>query len=210
MTHISTGLTVLVVDDHPLFRQGFAAAWRRERAGDHVLEARNLSDAMAVLAQHHVDLAVVDLILPDGNGLELCRYAADHGGVRAVMLSTYDAAAVVHAARRCGAAGFFPKDTDVHVLLTDVIRILQDEVAARFPDVPTLPPLTRRELRVLGELLDGASNPEIADRLSVSVETVKTHVTSVMDKLGVNDRYAAASAARAWGFDIALPYLGDA
>ena len=210
MSRVESGLTVLVVDDHPLFRQGFVAAWRRERKADRVLEASGLSAALATLEGQHVDLAVVDVILPDGNGLELCRVAVAQGGVRVVMLSTYDAAAVVRAARECGAVGFFPKDADVQVMLSDVIRIVRGELAERFANVPALPPLTRRERRVLAALLDGASNPEIAEQLTVSVETAKSHVASVMSKLGVNDRYAAAAVARSWGFDIALPYLGDA
>lgn len=210
MTTNFESLSVLVVDDHPLFRQGLVGAWRRERRADRVLEARGIEDASVMLTRHHVDLAVVDVILPDGIGLELCRVAATCGGVRVVILSTYDAAAVVHAARACGAVAFFPKDTEVNVLLSDVLRIVRGELRELFPTAPALPPLTPRELRVLGSLLDGATNPEIAEHLGVSVETAKTHVGSVMAKLGVSDRFAAAAVARSWGYGIALPYLGDA
>ena len=210
MTEVLASLSVLVVDDHPLFRQGFVGAWRRERQADRVLEAGGIEDAIDMLNRQHVDLAVVDVILPDGVGLELCRVAAERGGVSVVILSTYDAAAVVHAARACGAVAFFPKDTDVNVLLSDVTRIMRGELRERFPAVPALPPLTPRERRVLGSLLDGATNPEIAEHFGVSVETAKTHVGSVMMKLGVSDRFAAAAVARSWGYDIALPYLGDA
>ena len=202
-------LAVLVVDDHPLFRLGLVGAWRRERPQDSIDEAATVHGAVMMLQSRSYDLAVVDVVLPDGIGLDVCQAAARVPPTLPVVLTTHDAPAIVHAAKRCGAAGFFAKDVDVRGFLTDVTRLAAGQLRRRFPDVPELPPLTMQEQRVLAAMLTGATNPEIAEHLHVSIETAKTHVSAVLHKLDVHDRFSATAAARAWGYDIALPYLGD-
>lgn len=203
-------LRVLVVDDHPLYRHGLVAAWSRERPGDAVVEAASVAQAQQSLRSHAADVAVIDVLLPDGTGLDVCLYARRHASATLpVMLSTYDAPAIVEASRRVGARGFFSKDVSIVTLLHAVERLLDGRLESAFPRVPDLPPFTERERDIVQLLLHGATNPAMARALGVSTETIKTHVTSVMTKLESHDRFGAAAAARSWGFDLALPYLGD-
>lgn len=201
---------VLVVDDHPLFRAGFVATWRSQRPDDRIFEAGTYAEATALCSRRHVDLVVADLGLPDRHGLDLCRWVHETApDALVVVLSTYDAPAVVAAARSVGARGFFSKELPVVTLIRDIERLLTDSAGTAFPSVPALPPLTARERDVLWLLMQGASNPTVAVELGVSAETVKTHVGAIFDHLGASSRFHAVEIARALGFDVALPYLGD-
>lgn len=201
---------VLAVDDHPLFLRGFVAAWSRERPGDRLLEASSFGEAKRIIDAVALTLVVTDLRLPDGTGIDVCNYVvATRPTVPVALLTTYDAPAIIEASRCAGARGFFSKDVDVSELLQGIQRLVSTRGLSSFPDHAVVPQFTRREGQVLRLLLDGASNPMIAAALGVSPETAKTHVTSVMGKLGASDRFSAASMARSWGFDLALPYLGE-
>ena len=202
--------TVLAVDDHPLFLRGFMAAWSRERPEDRVHGAGALAEAKCIVDSCALSLVVTDLRLPDGTGIDVCRYVAEaRPSTPAAVLTTYDAPAIIEASRRSGARGFFSKDVEVSVLLQGIQRLVVTRGMRSFPEHASVPRFTSRERQVLQLLLDGASTPQIAGSLGVSSETAKTHVTSVMGKLGASDRFSAAAAARSWGFDIALPYLGE-
>lgn len=195
----------LLVDDHPLFRLGFVAAWRLARPREPIVEAGDLGRARRLLTRR-TRLLVIDLLLPDGVGLDLATTAVAHG-VPFVVLSTADAPAIVEAVRRSGAAAFFSKETDPHQILLEIDRILRDPSARSFPAHEPLPALTPRELDVLGGLLAGLANREIADRLGLGSETVKSHAAMLFVRLGASDRFEAVRIARDLGFDLALPYL---
>lgn len=202
--------SVLVVDDHPLFRAGFVATWRTQRPDDRIYEAGTYAEATALCARRRVDLVVADLGLPDRHGLDLCQWVREYSPeTLVVVLSTHDAPAVVSAARSVGARGFFSKELPVVALIRDIERLLANRSAASFPSAPVLPALTARERDVLWLLMQGASNPMIAMDLGVSAETVKTHVGAIFGHLGASNRFHAVEVARALGFDVALPYLGD-
>lgn len=197
----------LIVDDHPLFRLGFVAAWRLARPHEPIVEASDLDSARRLLTPR-TRLVVVDLLLPDGLGLELAACAAR---LRApfVVLSTADAPAIVEAVRRSGAAGFFSKETDPQRILLEIDRILVDPRQRSFPPRAALPALTRRELDVLGGLLAGLGNREIAESLGLGTETVKSHTAMLFARLGASDRFEAVRIARNLGYDLVLPYLQD-
>ncbi|MFU8887005.1 MAG: LuxR C-terminal-related transcriptional regulator [Trueperaceae bacterium] len=195
----------LVVDDHPLFRLGFVAAWRLARPREPIVEASDLEGARRLLTPR-TRLLVVDLLLPDGFGLELAATAA-RLGVPFVVLSTADAPAIVEAVRRSGAAAFFSKETDPHHILLEIDRILQDPSERSFPATSPLPALTPREHDVLAGLLAGLANREIAELLGLGAETVKSHTAMLFVRLGASDRFEAVRIARDLGYDLALPYL---
>jgi DNA-binding NarL/FixJ family response regulator len=197
----------LLVDDHPLFRVGFGVAWRRSRPREPLKTVADLATARG-LVRPGLRLVVLDLLLPDGIGLDLASSLVHHG-VPFVMLSTADAPAIVEAARRCGAAAFLSKELDPDLILQEIDRVLRDPTTGAFPAHADLPHLSSRERDVLAGLLAGHANREIAAQLGVGVETVKTHVTSLLVELGVADRFEAVRAARDLGLDIALPYLGE-
>lgn len=198
-------LPALVVDDHPLFRLGFVAAWRLARPREPIVEASDLVGARRLLTPR-VRLMVVDLLLPDGFGLDLAATAV-RLGVPFVVLSTADAPAIVEAVRRSGAAGFFSKETDPHRILLEIDRILSESTERSFPASPPLPALTPREQDVLGGLLAGLGNREIAEHLGLGTETVKSHAAMLFARLGAADRFEAVRIARDLGYDLALPYL---
>ena len=203
-------LSVLVLDDHPLYRHGLVAAWGRERPADAIAEVASVEEAKRQLRSQPAAVALIDVRLPDGTGLDVCQYVRrlDLATVP-VMLSTYDAPAIVAASRRVGARGFFSKDVSIVALLRAVERLLDGRLETAFPRIPSLPPFTERERDIVRLLLHGATNPAMARALGVSTETIKTHVTSVMTKFDSHDRLGAAAKARSWGFGVALPYLGD-
>ena len=201
---------MLVVDDHPLFRAGFVASWRSQRPADRILEAGSYGEATARLVARSVDLVVADLGLPDRHGLDLCQWVRGSSPESlVVVLSTHDAPAVVQAARSVGARGFFSKELPVITLIRDIEQLMASRQSVFFPSSQALPALTGRERDVLWLLMQGASNPAIATELGVSAETVKTHVGSIFGHLGASNRFHAVEVARALGFDVALPYLGD-
>lgn len=201
--------SVLVVDDHPLFRAGFVAAWRRWRKLDPVVEAGTVHSARKLIQAGGVDVAVLDLRLPDGSGLDLCKLLGEAPNVLVVMLTTYDGLAIVEACRRFGARAFLSKEMAVADLFLVIERLLVSEDVTSFPETGDMPRMTSRELETLDWLLRGQSNPEIARLMGVSVETVKSHVSAVLSHLGASDRFEAAELARRLGFDIALPHLRD-
>ncbi|MFO8148911.1 MAG: response regulator transcription factor [Trueperaceae bacterium] len=201
------GAAALVVDDHPLFRLGFVAAWRLARPREPIVEASDLEGARRLLTPR-TRLMVVDLLLPDGFGLDLAATAV-RLGVPFVVLSTADASAIVEAVRRSGAAGFFSKETDPHRILLEIDRILCDPNERCFPARSPLPALTPRERDVLGGLLAGLGNREIAELLGLGTETVKSHTAMLFVRLGASDRFEAVRIARDLGYDLALPYLQE-
>jgi DNA-binding NarL/FixJ family response regulator len=197
----------IVVDDHPLFRLGFVAAWRRARPSEPIEEAIDLASARRLI-EERTRLVVLDLLLPDGFGLELAPFMTEHR-VPFVVLSSVDGPAVVEAARRCGAAGLFSKELEPDLVLYEIDRLLHDPDARAFPEHATLPALSARERDVLAGLFAGRGNREIAADLGLGLETIKSHAASLFARLGATDRLEAVRVARELGYDLALPYLGE-
>jgi DNA-binding NarL/FixJ family response regulator len=153
-------------------------------------------------------MAVVDIALPDGCGLDLIAPLAKRG-VPVAVLSTDLRPAVALAARRLGAVAVLSKELDPVDLLRLLDRVRVGSIISDPVGAASVPALTPREREVLGALLDGSSNPEIADQLGIGVETVKTHVTALMGRLDAHGRHEVGQRARDLGFDVALPYLRE-
>jgi len=204
--------TVLVVDDHPLFRKGVVQLLAMEPSIHVVGEAGNRAQALALVQRHEPDLILLDLNLKTESGLDiLAAIKADDPSRRVVMLTVSDAAEDLMGAIRAGADGYLLKDMEPEQLL-DRVRaslagetVIGDALAARLASAlrqeardaaggarRDLSLLTDREQQVLRCLADGQSNKRIARGLSITEGTVKVHVKNLLKKLAFRSRVEAA------------------
>ena len=191
-------IRVLIADDHPLFRFGLAHALRA-RGFEVVAEAENGRHAVDLARTHSPELAVLDVRMPGLDGVETCRALRRmEPAPQVVMLTTFDEAALVAAARDAGASAYLSKETDPRRLAETLERIVREPDRDWMPHVD-LPELTRRERDVLRLLADGLTNRAIADELGIGAETVKDHVASLYRKLDVGDRVTAVREAERFG-----------
>ena len=196
-------ISVLIVDDHPVVRQGLRVLLEVQDGIAVAAEAGDGPAALALAAEHVPDVILLDLKLPGMDGIAVLGELAAHDSPsRALVLTSMTEPAAAAAALRAGAAGVLYKDVDPDALVR-AIRAVHDGHFLLAPEAAGsllrsgrsgggLDALTSREREVLAELAHGRSNREIARALHVSEKTVKTHVSSVLTKLGVADRTQAA------------------
>jgi DNA-binding NarL/FixJ family response regulator len=205
-------IRVLVVDDQELVRSGFCVILEAAGGIEVVGEAGNGVQAVAAAAAHAPDVVLMDVRMPEMDGLEATRQITGgdrSAGPRVVMLTTFDLDDYVYEALRAGASGFLLKDAPRHDLIAAVRRVAAGdallapsvtmrliEAFARRPPETTPSParlasLTARERDILLLLARGRTNAEIAAGLVVSEATVKTHVGHLLAKLGLRDRVQA-------------------
>lgn len=183
-------MRVLIADDHPLFRLGLSLALVRE-GFDVVGEVENGRAAVERCAQGGVDVVLLDVRMPEMDGIDACgRITAGASPPIVVMLTTFDEPAIIRAAREAGATAYLSKETQPARLATLLVQILDEPGRDWLPKVE-LPSLTRREVDVLRLLARGHTNKEIGRHLGIGAETVKDHVVSLFDKLDVRDRVSA-------------------
>jgi DNA-binding NarL/FixJ family response regulator len=201
--------TVVVADDQPVICAGFAALLAAQPDLEVVGTAANGRELVALVEEHRPDVALVDVRMPELDGIEATRLITRDHDTRVLILTTFDLDAYVYDAIRAGASGFLLKDVTADRLVDGVrlvaagsmllgpavSRRLVADFAARGPAqaVPAtaVPELSPRETEVLHELARGRSNAEIAADLHISGETVKSHVAEVLRKLGLRDRIQA-------------------
>jgi DNA-binding NarL/FixJ family response regulator len=196
-------ISVLIVDDHPVVRQGLRVLLEVQDGIAVAAEAGDGPAALALAAEHVPDVILLDLKLPGMDGIAvLGELSAQDSPSRVLVLTSMTEPAAAAAALRAGAAGVLYKDVDPDALVR-AIRAVHDGHFLLAPEAAGsllrsgrsrggLDALTSREREVLAELARGRSNREIARALHVSEKTVKTHVSSVLTKLGVADRTQAA------------------
>ena len=204
-------IRVVVVDDQEIVSAGFAALLDTQADLQVVGTAADGGEGVRVCREQRPDVVLMDVRMPGTDGIEATRLLAAEGAAapRVIVLTTFDLDAYVYDALAAGASGFLLKDVPAETLfgavrvvasgdaLLDpgVTRRLIGEFARLRPRPPARPErlaeLTPRELDVLRLVADGLSNAEIAERLVVSHETVKTHVSRVLGKLGLRDRAQA-------------------
>lgn len=204
-------IRVLLVDDQSLLRLGFRMVLETQPDMQVVGEAGDGAQAVAMTRRLHPDVVLMDVRMPVLDGIQATRQIVASGSAaRILVLTTFNLDEYVYAALRAGASGFLLKDVPPADLLTgiravaggeavvapSVTRRLLDAFAGHLPDPSTgrsptdqrLKQLTERERQVLVEVARGHSNNEIAQRLTVSEATVKTHVGRLLGKLGLRDR----------------------
>jgi DNA-binding NarL/FixJ family response regulator len=188
-------IRILAVDDHPLLREGIAALVNAESDMKLVAEATNGQEAIEIFRSNKPDVTLMDLQMPALNGVEsIIAIRAEFPNARIIVLTTYKGDVQVLRALKAGARAYILKG-EVHRDLLDTIRAVHagqkripPEVAARLAEHATEENLSSRELDVLRLIAAGNANKEIACQLSIAEETVKSHVTNILAKLGANDR----------------------
>lgn len=203
---------VLVVDDHPVFRRGMVALLEGEPWVECVLQAGTVREAVREAVTGAVNAVVMDVALPDGDGIEAtARITAARPGVAVLVVTMTLDQSLVARALRAGARGYTLKDTDPEVLLDALRTVAQgglvlgpgvgEQALAALGQAPlALPPpldgLTPRELDILRRLGTGGTNAQIARALNLSEKTVRNQLSSIFAKIGVSDRVRAALLAR--------------
>jgi DNA-binding NarL/FixJ family response regulator len=198
-------IRVLIVDDHPVVRDGLRGMLAGEPDLTVVGEAADGREALAAVAQHEPDVVLMDLRMPvlDGVGA-ITRLAAAHPHVRVIVLTTYEQDQDIVRAVEAGATGYLLKDVPREELCRAVRAaargepVLAPRVAARLMGrlrAPVVEPPSERELEVLSLVARGLTNRAIARQLHISEATVKTHLVHLFAKLDVDDRTAAVTAA---------------
>jgi DNA-binding NarL/FixJ family response regulator len=227
-----TDIRVVLIEDHDLTRMGLKAALKQVEGMNVVGEAANGIRGLSVLEVEQPDVAVVDIGLPDIDGIELVnrfrQFQASHENVntKVLMLTMHDSEEAVMAAFAAGADSYCMKQTELEDLIfaiqethggnswidpavaSVVLRQVRktpaavaagedrtvsiDAIDPEFEQMLDAYPLTERELEILELIVAGCSNAEIAERSYITVGTVKTHVRSILNKLGVDDRTKAA------------------
>ncbi|MFI6789579.1 response regulator [Nonomuraea sp. NPDC050383] len=215
-TGLSPAVRVVVADDHLVVRTGFAELLATQPDFEVVGTAADGAQAVRVCRDLRPDVVLMDVRMPGMDGIEATRRlaAAPGEGPRVLILTTFDLDEYVYDALRAGASGFLLKDVTAERLF-DAVRVIAAGEALLAPAVTrrligefarlqqgpdagsaaALATLTPRETQVLRLIAEGLSNPEIAARLTVTEETVKTHVSRVLGKLGLRDRTQAVVAA---------------
>ena len=191
-------IRILLADDHPPLRAGLAAILNSQPDLKVVAEAACGREVMA--AKEAADIYILDLRMPDGDGIQTIKdLVARDPAVRVLVLTTYDNEEDIFRALEAGARGYLLKDTTSEELVAAVRQIHEGErylpqaVASRLADRLIRPSLTPRELDVLRLVSRGRTNKEMASAMFISEETVKTHMKSLFQKLGVHDRAEAVS-----------------
>jgi two-component system NarL family response regulator len=194
--------TVMLVDDHALMRTGVANIINQEPDLAVVVEASNGLEAVAAYEQHRPDVILLDLRMPVLDGVEAVRQIRERDPrARVIVLTTYDTDDEIARALKAGAKAYVLKDISADDLIgciRDVLAgktYLAPSAAAKLAEGVTRVQLTPREMSTLRLMADGKSNKEIANDLSISERTVKTHLGHLFEKLGVTSRTEAVKVA---------------
>ena len=206
---------VLLVDDHPIMRHGLAQLIRAEKGLDVCGGAGSAAEGLGAVGQLVPDLVIVDLTLPDKNGLELLKdIQAMHPGTLCIVLSMHDESVYAERALRAGARGYVMKEAAADFLVGAIRRVLaggiyvSETMASRMlegvaggghrPTTSLIGRLTDRELEILEMIGKGVATKIIAERLHISARTVEAHRSHIKEKLGITDGPALVRFAVQW------------
>jgi len=201
-------VTVVVADDHPLYREGVVRALVASGQIEIVAEAEDGRSALTEIQEHRPDVALLDYKLPDLDGVAVTHaIVREQLPTRVLLVSAFTDSAIVYKALETGAAGFISKEARREQIADAVLacargeNVVPPEVAAglvseiRLRKQHDAPALTPREQEILHLIAAGKSLPQIAKDLYLGLTTVKTHVQHLYEKLGVSDRAAAVASA---------------
>jgi DNA-binding NarL/FixJ family response regulator len=199
--------TLIIADDHPLFRAALREVVGRHIPGAQIVEVSSLDALQAAIADHpDSDMILLDLRMPGARGFSSLLYLrAEYPAVPIIVVSASEAASVVRRALDFGASGFIPKSASIETIGESLRTVLDGGISApRLPERRTtaeeqerelarrLSTLTPQQLKVLVMLAEGQSNKDIAGHLSITEATVKAHITGILRKLGIERRTQAA------------------
>lgn len=195
-------IRVLIVEDHNVVRQGLVALINLAEGIEVVAEAADGVEAIAQFRLHQPDVTMIDLRLPKMGGVDVIqRVRLETPNARFVVLTTYDGDEDIYRALKSGAKAYLLKGMTSEELITTIREVAAGKshipaaIAERLAERMGTEDLTPREADVLEQIVHGKSNKEIATELDISEATVKTHINSLLSKLGVTDRTQAATAA---------------
>jgi two-component system nitrate/nitrite response regulator NarL len=201
-------VSVVVGDDHPLFRDGVVRALTSSGAIDVVAEADDGPSALALIREHGPQVALLDYRMPGLDGAQVAAAVRrDELPTRVLLISAHDESAIVYSALQEGAAGFISKESSRAELVDAVLNCAKgrDVVAPNLAaglvgeiqrrNISDAPTLSAREREVLGLIAGGQTVPAMAKQMYLAPSTVKTHVQRLYEKLGVGDRGAAVAEA---------------
>jgi DNA-binding NarL/FixJ family response regulator len=199
---VSERIRILIADDHHVVRQGLVALLKTIDGLEVVAEAADGRQAIDQFEEHRPDVTLMDLRMPKIGGVEAVTHIrSKYPQARIIVLTTFDGDEDIYRAIQAGAKGYLLKGMFGEELI-DAIRAVHagktripSVIAERLADRMGGPALTNREMDVLKGIVAGQSNKEIGSHLSISEATVKTHINSILSKLGVTDRTQAATTA---------------
>jgi DNA-binding NarL/FixJ family response regulator len=200
MNSISNPIGILVVDDHPIFRQGIVGLLADQPDMKLLAQAANGLEAIQQFRSHRPDIILMDLQMPEMNGLDaIIAIRGEFVDAKIIVLTTYSGDVQVLRALKAGARAYLLKNT-LHKNLLDTIRVVHSGKKALSPEASfelaehaTDDALTPAEVEVLRLIAAGNANKQIADLLSITEETVKGRVKNILSKLNANDRTHAAT-----------------
>jgi two-component system, NarL family, response regulator len=200
--NIPEPIRVLCVDDHPLVRKGIASILANEADMKLVAEAGNGREALELFRLHHPDVVLMDLRLPEMDGIETTRaIRQEDPEAKIIALTSYDGDQEIYRALEAGVRGYILKEM-VHTEVLRAIRTVQSgkrlmpaEVAERLSEYFPQVALTPREVEVLTFVARGLANKEIAEKLGTASGTIKMHIQNILGKLGAADRTHAVTIA---------------
>jgi DNA-binding NarL/FixJ family response regulator len=200
-------IRILIVDDHPVLREGLTLIIESQPDFQVVAEAGTGKEAVALFQEYLPDITLMDLGLPDIPGIDVIkRLLARHPDARIIVLTTYLGDVQALRALQAGAAGYLLKATLRRDLLNTIRAVhsgqrhVQSEVASELAQHAADQSLTEREIEVLRLIAKGCSNKIVADRLDITEDTVKGHVRNILEKLKANDRTHAVTIALHRGY----------
>lgn len=199
-------IRILVADDHPIVRDGLVSILGMQEDMEIVAQAEDGLEAVAAFTQFQPDVLVLDLRMPRLDGIEVVqRVITTHPTARILIVTTYQTDEDIYRCLKSGALGYILKDSNRETIIEAVREVASGlsytpaRIASRLVQQISQNPLTPRELDVLRLVATGLANKQIADSLSISEGTIKTHLKSILEKLRAQSRTEAVSLARKQG-----------